>query len=364
MIYFDNAATTVVSDCVVNEMLPYFSEKFGNPSSVYSLGRSSKAVIENVRKNIASFCNCLSEEIFFVSSATEAHNTVFSNLSTLGISTVITSKLEHAAVLTPLIGQTNINVLYVDHDKNGVLDLGQFEELLCVNSNVLVSLMHVNNELGNINDVHAISSLCNQYDAKFHCDTVQSIGHIQGLEFKLFDFAVGSAHKFHGPKGIAFLYIKKGNSLAPFILGGKQESEFRAGTENVPGIVGMGKAILDLQENGSHYNLFISSLKKYFLEEVTRKLPIVTINGSDPSCSHIISLSFKSAKVNKMFLFSLDLKGFSVSGGSACSSGAVKSHVAEAIGVSDDVGYIRVSFSKYNNKSEIDSFIGCLKEMI
>ena len=364
MIYFDNAATTLVSKDILEEMLPFFSEEYGNPSSVYALGRSSKAAVERVRKEISLYFKCSADEIYFVSSATEAHNIVFSNVVNLGVDVVITSKLEHAAVLNPLNNQKDVIIFYVDHNDKGELDLSHLEQLLVEYPNALVSLMHINNELGNINDANAISSLCVKYGAKFHCDTVQSIGHSCNLDFGLFDFAVGSAHKFHGPKGIGFLYIKKGNNLAPVFYGGKQEAEFRAGTENVPGIVGLGKALAKVQQDGLIYLNHIKDLKKYFLHQLDVELPTVNINGGNNTCDHIVSLSFKSSKINKMFLFTLDLKGFAVSGGSACSSGAVKSHVAEAIGVPDDVGYVRVSFSRYNTKSEIDSFVDCLKSMI
>ena len=363
MVYFDNAATTPVDEEVLEEMLPFFSKVYGNPSSVYALGRQSKGVVENVRSEISSFLKCKASEIFFVSSATEGHNTVFYDLPSTGIKTVITSYLEHAAVLNPLKINKDVELYFVRNDAKGILDLNHLEELLQTHPNALVSLMHVNNELGNINDVQEIASLCKSYGAKFHCDIVQSIGHLP-LDISLFDTAVGSAHKFHGPKGIGFLYVKSGNSIPSMISGGKQESNFRAGTENVPGIVGMGKAISLIQKKIILYQEHLMDLNSYFMKKIDDELPMITLNGSSDRSAHIVSLSIDSPKLNKMFLFNLDMKGFCLSGGSACSSGAVKSHVAEAIGIPNNIGYVRVSFSRYNSREEIDRLVSCFKDML
>lgn len=365
MIYFDNAATTPMASEVIEEMVSCMEKNFGNPSSVYQLGRSSKALLESSRKKLGGYLGCLSNELFFMSSATEAHNHILKQLSSIGIEVVITSKLEHAAVLGPLKNNKSVKVLYLDNNSNGELDYGQLKSLLHENNNVLVSLMHVNNELGNVNDIAIISELCKQNGALFHCDAVQSVGHgMLDLSKVEVDFLVGSAHKFHGPKGVGFLYVRKGIYLPSYISGGKQEQEFRAGTENVAGIIGLSTAVDLIEKSQIDYENRIKGLKSYFLERVSSELPMIHINGSTNTVGHIVNLGIKTPKLNKMFLFALDLKGFAVSGGSACSSGAVKSHVAQALGIPDSEGYVRVSFSRYNTIEEIDKFILCLKEML
>jgi cysteine desulfurase len=368
MIYLDNAATTPLDSRVFEVMKPYYLEHFGNPSSTYGLGRQAKVAIEAARKSIAKQLNCQSSEIFFTSCATEANNSVINGVvDRFGIKHIITSRLEHHAVLYPIDNLKNkglLEVHFVRNNEEGDLDLNHLEALLKEHSDVFVSLMHANNELGNINPIDEIAFLCKQYNAYFHSDTVQSIGHLPiDLDKLPIDYLVASAHKFHGPKGIGFLFARKNRRFSPLLLGGAQEKGLRAGTENVAGIVGMTKAFELTHENLTKEETDLKDLKKYFVDEINKRFDFITINGTHgKSLNNVISLVISPEKTNTMLLFSLDLQGICLSGGSACGSGSVKSHVAEALAVDPKAGVLRVSLSRFNTKDELSTLLAVLEE--
>jgi cysteine desulfurase len=369
MIYLDNAATTPLDKRVFDEMTPYFLEQFGNPSSTHALGRQVKVAIEEARKSIAKQLNCLASEIFFTSCATEANNTIVKGVvDRYGIEHIITSKLEHHAVLHPIEDLEKRKVIVkhlVKNDMKGKLDLVHFEELISQFPNALVSIMHANNELGNINPVNEIASLCKKHNAYFHSDTVQSIGHLV-LDLALFpiDYLVASAHKFHGPKGIGFMFVRKERRFSPLLLGGSQEKDLRAGTENVAGIIGMERAFVLAHQTLEKDESQIRNLKEYFIVEVLKRFDFITVNGTlDTSLNNIISLAIAPEKTSTMLLFSLDLKGICVSGGSACGSGAVTSHITEAISLDPAIGILRVSLSRFNTRDELKRLLEVLEEV-
>ncbi len=366
MIYLDNAATTPLDQRVFEEMTPYFLSHFGNPSSTHSLGRQAKVAIETARKSIAKRLNCLSSELFFTSCATEANNAIIKGVvEKFGIKHIITSKLEHHAVLHVIEAierQGIITLHFIENDENGVLDLTHLEELLKVNTDAFVSVMHANNEIGTINPIEEIGLLCKKHKALFHSDTVQTIGHSPlDLATLPVDYLVASAHKFHGPKGSGFMYVRKDKRFSPLLLGGAQEKDLRAGTENTAGIIGMAFAFELAFENPEQEKDF-KILKNYFINEITQRFDFITINGTKgKTLNNIISLSIAPEKSNAMLLFSLDLQGIAVSGGSACGSGAVKSHVTEALGLPAEVGVLRVSLSRFNTKEELSMLLDKLE---
>lgn len=372
-VYFDNAATSPMYQSVVDEMMPYFSTFFGNPSSTHKKGREVKAKIEQARKKIATLLNAHTSEIFFTSCATESNNIALKSfVKTHQLKTVISSKLEHHAVLHTLEileKKGEINVLYVNHDSKGVLDLMHLEDLLIENSNVLVSIMHGNNEIGNLNPIQEIAILCKRYNSFFHSDTVQTIGHYH-LDVKQLDIdvLVASAHKFHGPKGIGFMYLKGGIHLDSFLHGGAQERGFRAGTENVAGIIGLTKALEETYNTLTQDKLHILALKKYLIFHLKEQISDISFNGNceneDQSLYSIVNISLPPLKNNNMLLFNLDLHNIFISGGSACASGALAgSHVLHALDAEDTRSSIRCSFSKFNTFQEIDYFIEKLKTL-
>lgn len=371
VVYFDNAATTPLDKEVLaamqNAMLVY-----GNPSSLHASGRKAKALIESERRKIAKFLNCSSSEIVFTSGGTEADNlAILGVLEANEIQTIISSPLEHPAVLESIkYAQSNFgtNVHWVRVLENGVIDLENLETLLAGHRNSLVSLMHVNNEIGNISDVEKVGRLCKEYDSFFHSDAVQSLGHLPiDLSTLQMDLLSGSSHKIHGPKGIGFLFIRKGIKMHPRILGGKQEREARGGTENTIGIAGLGKAVEVLSGTFKETNLYLAELKQYFISEIKNRIPSATFNGQSESITHsstgIVSVNFTGLESNELLLFQLDLNGVMVSGGSACSSGSVQgSHVLKKLGV--EGASLRFSFSKFNTKEEIDRVIDSLWAII
>lgn len=371
-VYLDNSATTPVSPEVLEEMMPYFVDNFGNPSSIHSHGREARSIIEKSRKKIADLLGTSPAEIFFTSGGTEADNTaIASSIESLGVTKIITSKLEHHAVLHTAEyhekqGRTSIE--YVKHDDRGSLDLDHLSSIITKGD--LVSIMHANNEIGNLNDIHTISALCKEKGAFFHTDTVQSMGklNIDLQEFDV-DFLIGSAHKFHGPKGIGFLYLNANNKINPFIHGGAQERNMRGGTENVAGIVGLAKALelacQEQEENKKH----ITSLKSAMIDELKSKVKGVDFNGlsadMERSIHTVLNVGIPESDDNDMLLFSLDIKGISVSGGSACSSGtSIGSHVLEAINSDPNRGAIRFSFSKYTTLEDVYYAVGSLVELL
>ena len=371
-VYLDNAATTELDSEVLEVMVQSMKDDYGNPSSSHSFGRKSRSVIETSRRNIATFLNAHSSEIFFTSGGTEADNMAIRGaVRDAGVTHIITSKIEHPAVINTvahLARKNKISVDYVNIDKSGVIDFVHLEELLSNNNNVLVSLMHGNNEIGNLLDLQKVSILCKKHNALFHSDTVQTIGHYNfDLEQLKIDFLTCSAHKFHGPKGVGFLYINKDINITPLIHGGSQERDMRAGTECVYGILGLAKAMevsyRDLQGHRHH----IEKLKRYMIEEITKKLPMISFNGTCIDFNHslytVLSLSFPKDDYGNLLLFNLDLLGISCSGGSACSSGNTsQSHVISAIETQNGP-IVRFSFSRFNTLDDIDAAINHLASL-
>jgi cysteine desulfurase len=374
-IYLDNAATTKIDSEVLELMHISMQENFGNPSSTHQFGRKAKSAVETARKNIAKHFNVTASEIIFTAGGTEADNLILNNaVLNLGVQTIITSKVEHHAVSHTcdfLERAHNLNVEYVNVDEVGSIDLIHLEELLSDSDDkTLVSLMHINNEIGNILNVNEICILCKKYDALFHSDTVQAIGHYSlDLKESPFDFIVASAHKFHGPKGVGFAYFKKGFGVLPMFYGGEQERGARSSTENVHSILGMDKALTIAYNNLEKDRKYIESLKTYFISELEKTSEQIKFNGlsSDINKSSYTILSVRFPVNNEMLLFSLDMAGIAVSGGSACQSGSNKgSHVLAEIleGSESDKTSVRFSFSKFTTKEEIDMTISKLKELL
>jgi cysteine desulfurase len=361
-IYFDNAATTPIDKEVVDVMLPILTEQFGNPSSIHAHGRKTRAIIENARKSVAKLLNCAPSEIFFTSGGTEADNmAIIGSVDDLGIKHVITSSIEHHAVghtLEHLEKQGRVKLSYVNLLDNGDVDLKHLEELLSSNSRSLVSLMHANNEIGNLLPLELVGEICKKYDAIFHSDTVQTMGHYKHDLQKLnVHFITCAAHKFHGPKGIGFLYVNHQVKIKPFIYGGSQERNMRGGTENVYGIAGLAKALEIAYEHMDEHHQHIQGVKDYFITKLKETIPGVTFNGSSggESLYTVLNVLFPKTENAEMLLFNLDIAGISASGGSACTSGSNQgSHVLRGIKVDQERPSIRFSFSKYNNKEEVD----------
>jgi cysteine desulfurase len=375
-IYFDNAATTRVREEVIAKMQEALASCYGNPSSTHGFGRSAKTEIEQARKIVAKYLNAHPSEIIFTSGGTEADNMILrSAVRDLGMQTIITSKIEHHAVLhtaDALAKEFGIHVEYVDLDSFGNIDLVHLKRLLVADdSKKLVSLMHVNNEIGNILDIHEIAKLCKSKGALLHSDTVQSIGHFNwDLQHTPIDFMVASAHKFHGPKGVGFAFIRKNTNLEPLILGGSQERGYRAGTEPLHNIVGLKEAFVASYDNLEEEKNYISGLKEYFIKKIKVAIPDVKFNGYsgnlDRSTYTIVNVCLPFSKEkSQMLLFHLDLKGIACSEGSACQSGASGgSHVLAEILSDEELQKpsVRFSFSKYNTSEEVDYVIEVLKE--
>jgi cysteine desulfurase len=370
-VYLDNAATTPLRPEVISYMMDVLQNDFGNASSTHSFGRSAKSIIENSRKSIAKELGCDSKEIIFMANATEATNWILKSVvCDLGINRIITSKIEHHATLyavEKLKSDHQIQVDFVDILPNGSINLLHLEELLQQNKKTVVTLMHVNNEIGTVLDLETTGFLCKKYNALFHCDTVQSIGKVAfNLHALPVDFVVASAHKFHGPKGIGFAYINKNIVLKPLIVGGEQEKGLRAGTEAVHQIAGMAKALELSYAHLSDETTYISELKEYCLNQLKNCFPEVKMNGIQTFYNILnVVLPFSEEKTS-MILFNLDIKGIAVSRGSACQSGSVKpSHVLAQFLDEEDLKKpsLRISFSHYNTKEEIDLFISVLKEV-
>jgi cysteine desulfurase len=368
-IYLDNAATTPIRQEVIDEMVAVMQSEFGNPSSTHSIGRSSKAIIETSRKTIAKYLHCNAQEIVFTSSATEATNWILrSAVKDFGVKRIITSKVEHHATLYSILAlqeEFGIQAEYLNVDCDGVLDYPGLEKLLSENVKTIVSLMHVNNETGVINDINRIGALCHQANALFHCDTVQSIGKTElDLHQLPVDFIVASAHKFHGPKGIGFAFVRKNLVLQPMIFGGEQEKGWRAGTESVHQIAGMAKALELSYEYLAQEREYISDLKEYCFNQLKSAFPQIKANGKDTFYNILNVLLPFSPEKTAMILFNLDMKGIAVSRGSACQSGSTKpSHVLAEMLSNEALAKpsLRISFSHYNTREEIDYFIEVLK---
>lgn len=373
-VYFDNAATTALDERVLEAMLPYMREHYGNPSSVHSAGREVRTAIEKARKKVAELLNASPSEIFFTSGGTEADNTaIFSGIESQGLTHAITSPLEHHAVLHPLEElekKGKIRLSVVEVDDRGRLDLDHLQRLLESHPNSFVSIMDANNEIGNLNDIETIGHLCKEHQAYFHSDTVQTVGHYaHHLSNTPVHATAGAGHKFHGPKGTGFLYVKKDKKLHPLLLGGAQERNMRGGTENVYGIIGIAKALeIAYQEMDSHRS-HIESLKKHFIEMLKEHIPDVEFNGLsadlEKSLYTVLNVSLPPSEENRgMVLFNLDLQGIAASGGSACSSGAaVGSHVLRALHHNPERDSVRFSFSRFNTFEEVDYTVEKLKEL-
>ncbi|MEC4050641.1 cysteine desulfurase family protein [Flavobacterium sp. SUN046] len=368
-IYLDNAATTPLRKEVIATMLNVLENDYGNASSTHSFGRSAKSILETSRKTIAKYLHCTSQEIVFTSNATEATNWILrSAVKDLGMQRIITSRVEHHATLytiNALQKEYGVAVDYINVFSDGSLDDAQLEALLNSDRKTIVSLMHVNNETGCMMDIAKVGNLCAAHNALFHCDTVQSIGKTElNLHELPVDFVVASAHKFHGPKGIGFAYVKKNRLLQPILFGGEQEKGLRAGTEAVHQVAGMAKALELAYEHLDEERAYIQELKKYCVAQLQTNFPDIKINGSTTFYNILNVLLPFSEEKTAMILFNLDMKGIAVSRGSACQSGSVKpSHVLAEMLMEEDIKKpsLRISFSHYNTKAEIDTLIDGLK---
>lgn len=372
-IYFDNAATTALEPKVLEAMMPYLTEKFGNPSSIYSYGRESRMAVESARKSVAKILNAHPAEIFFTSGGTESSNTaITASVRDLGCKHIISSPIEHHATthtVEHMYHSGEAALSYVKLLPNGHVDLEDLEKLLAESEEkCLVSLMHANNEIGNLLDIEAVGQLCKIYNAIFHSDTVQTVGHYPfDLRNLPVHFITGAGHKFHGPKGVGILYINENVKIKPFINGGSQERNMRAGTENLYGIVGFAKALEMATESYEADSSYIQGLKWYMAEQLKKNILGVSFNGDTfgRSLYTVLNVSFPKTEKSEMLLFNLDIQSICASGGSACTSGADQgSHVIRAINNNPNQVAVRFSFSKHNTKEEIDLVVEKLREMI
>ena len=372
-IYFDNAATTALDATVLDTMMPYLTEKFGNPSSIYSYGRETRMAIEQARKSAAKILNAHPAEIFFTSGGTESSNTaIMAAVKDLNCQHIITSAIEHHATLHTvehLAKSGQVKLSYVKLLPNGHVDLDDLEKLLAATEQKsLVTLMHANNEIGNLLDINAVGELCKLYNAIFHSDTVQTVGHYPfDLRNTPVHFITGAAHKFHGPKGVGLLYINENVRITPFVHGGGQERNMRAGTENLYGIVGFAKALEMATAAYETDSAYVGTLKYYMHDELKKHIPGVAFNGDvlGESLYTVLNVSFPKSEKSEMLLFNLDINNICASGGSACTSGAdAGSHVIRAINNNPNQIAVRFSFCKHNTKDEIDLVVARLKELI
>ena len=372
-VYLDNAATTQIAPEVIDYMSELMKSDYANPSSIHHGGRKSRIIVENARKKVSSFLNTSPGNIFFTSGGTEADNmAIRCGILDNNISHAITSSISHKAVIYPLeeLREKNkITLNYIKFDNNGKIDLAHLEELLKNSPRTFVSIMHANNEIGTIQPINKIGELCQKYNAIFHCDTVQTMAHYPiDLQKINVDFITGSAHKFHGPKGVGFIYISDNINIKPFISGGSQERNMRAGTENVHAIAGLAKAMELSFLNMDKDKDYISELKQYMIDQLKLNVNDIEFNANcidfDSSLFKILSVSFPKISESEMLLFNLDIHGISCSGGSACSAGNMSgSHVLDEICKDSNRTGVRFSFSRYNTKEEIDYTIEKIKEI-
>ena len=372
-IYLDNAATTQIAPEVIDYMAELMKSDYANPSSIHHGGRKSRILVENARKTVSNYLNTSPGNIFFTSGGTEADNmAIRRGILDNNISHAITSSISHKAVIYPLeelSDKKKIVLNYIKLDNNGKIDLIDLEDLLKNNPRTFVSIMHANNEIGTIQPIIEIGDLCKKYNAIFHCDTVQTMAHYPiDLQKINVDFITGSAHKFHGPKGIGFIYISDNIDIEPFISGGSQERNMRAGTENVHAIAGLAKAMQLSYENMDNDKEYISQIKKYMINQLMLNINDVQFNANctdfDSSLFKILSVSFPKISESEMLLFNLDIHGISCSGGSACSAGNMSgSHVLDVVCKDDNRTGVRFSFSRYNTKEEIDYTVAKIKEI-
>ncbi|MFP3835265.1 cysteine desulfurase family protein [Chryseobacterium sp. SIMBA_028] len=374
-IYLDNAATTPLADEVIDAMVGTMKMNFGNPSSTHSFGQEAKILIENVRRQVADYLHVTPAEIIFTSCGTESNNMIIkSSVEHLGVERIISSPLEHKCVSESILdmkSRKGVEVNYIRPNEKGDIDLNKLEELLkSSDKKTLVSLMHANNEIGNIVDIKKIAALCKVYNALYHSDTVKTMAHMK-FDFSdtLVDFASCSAHKFHGPKGVGFAFIRKATGLKGIITGGPQERSLRAGTENVAGIVGLGKALELCINNMEAYAAHIREIKEYAIERLSAEVPHIKFNGRSGEMENSVDsvLSVLLPYKNPLIGLQLDMKGIAISQGSACSSGASKPSMVMMMVLSEDemdhCTPLRISFSHLTTKSDIDALANALKEI-
>lgn len=369
-VFFDNASTSPISEEVISAMTEAMRHTFGNPSSIHAEGRKARTLIEQSRRTVAKHIKASIGEIFFTSGGTEANNTAIKcAVRDLGVKRIISSATEHHSVLHTLdnIGKysADVEIVLLDLDVKGNIDYNQLESLLQTGtSKTLVSLMHANNEIGTLLDIDKVAQLCQANNAYFHTDTVQTMGYFDiDVEKTPISFLSGSAHKFHGPKGSGFIYMNADNIVQPFIDGGSQERNMRAGTENTYGIVGLAKAFDLVVKNRSERKEKIAQLRQYLKDQLIDKIPFIQFNGDQDNYHYkLLSLYFPASEKTDLLLLNIDIAGISVSGGSACASGVdTGSHVIRALRGDDDDGVnIRVSFSHYNTQAEVDQLIEVL----
>jgi len=372
-VYLDNAATTPLDPEVFEAMKPFMLEDFGNPSSTHSHGRKTRAAIESARKKIAELLNCSPGEIIFTSGGTEADNTLLTgSIHTYGLKHVITSPIEHHAVKHTLELHANeglVQLHAVQLDENGRVDLDHLEQLLGEHPGALIALMQANNEIGNLLDIQRVGEMAKAHKAYFQSDTVQTMGHYRHNMKELYVCGLtAGAHKFHGPKGVGFMYIQKDHKIHQLIHGGSQERSMRGGTENVYGIVGIAKALEIAYRDMDEHQKYIRGLKARMIEKLRDQIPGVSFHGDsanlDRSLYTVLNVSLPESDENDMLLFNLDLQGISASGGSACGSGALEgSHVLGALYPESKRGAVRFSFSKFNTPEEIDFAVTKLAEI-
>ena len=373
-IYLDNAATTPLDPEVFEAMKPFLLDDFGNPSSTHAHGRKVRAAIESARKKIGELMHCTPGEIIFTSGGTEADNTILTGaVISYGVQDIISSPIEHHAVeetLTNLSKKKHIHLHMVKIDDHGNVDLDHLDFLLRKHPMSLVSLMHANNEIGNLLDIEAVGEICQHHKAYFHSDTVQTVGHyVHDLRKIKVHGMAAAAHKFHGPKGVGFMFIRKDKKIQSFLHGGPQERNMRGGTENVYGIIGLAKALEIAYQNLDEHKKYITGLKARMIGKLKASIPGVEFHGNsadlDKSLYTVLNVCLPESDQNSMLLFNLDLHGISASGGSACSSGATNgSHVLGALYPNSQKGAVRFSFSKYNTEKEIDFAVEKLKECL
>ena len=373
-VYFDNAATTAISEEVIETMLPALRNLYGNPSSIHAEGRAARAALESARKTVAQLIGAGTGEIFFTSGGTESNNMAIKcAVRDLGVQRIISSPTEHHCgthAIEMVQKVRGVEVVWLPVDALGRIDYAALEEVLATSGDkkTLVSLMHANNEIGTMIDLGKVSAMCRQYGALFHSDTVQTIGHFPiNVQETPVHFLSGAAHKFHGPKGVGFIYINPETPIKPFIDGGAQERNMRGGTENVYGIIGLAKALelacSDMEGRTSH----ITNIRNYLKERLLQEFEDIQFNGDleGDSLYTVLNVAFPPSPKNEMLLLSMDIAGISCSGGSACSSGSEKgSHVLEAIQADPARKSIRFSFSHYNTRDEVDFVVEKLKSIV
>ena len=371
-VYFDNAATTKLDENVLQKMIPYLKDNYGNASSIYKLGREAKKAVEESREKIAKILNCKPNEIYFTAGGSESDNTAIKGIARANKQKgnhIITSKIEHPAVLETCkeLEKEGFEISYISVDENGILDLDELKREIRL-STVLITIMFANNEIGTIQPIEEIGKIAKENEVYFHTDVVQAVGNVRiDVQKMNIDSLSLSGHKFYGPKGIGVLYVKSGVKFDKYISGGHQERNKRAGTENVAGIVGLGEAIEIAYNNLEEHNIKIKKLRDYYVEQVKEKIPYIKINGDmEKRLPGNSNISFRFIE-GESLLLNLDLKGICASSGSACTSGSLDpSHVLLAIGLPHEIahGSLRISIGKYNTKEEVDYLIDNLVEIV